>query len=130
MGEQIRVILWGREDVISQGVEIILRTNNDFMVSRVVEIDSADGLFHAVQTHSVDVVILNPGQQLFDPLLPLKLMKRFPGIKVITLDLECSSVEVYGQKKVMMRKVSDLIDLVGNALSPSCGDEASTRRHK
>ncbi len=113
MRESTKVILWGREDVICQGVEIFLKSHCDYEVRRVIGESNYEMLIQEIERENADVVIINPGQQSLSPELPLELIQKFPGIKVITLDLEDSAVDVYNRQKVCMKKVSDFLDIVG-----------------
>lgn len=113
MGETTKVILWGRDDVICRGVEIFLRSYGDYDVRRIIGESCYEGLIQEIERENPDVVIINPGQQPDDSSLPLLLMRTCSSIKVITLDLEDCSVDVYYRQKVCMTQVSDLIDLVG-----------------
>lgn len=112
MRAQTRVILWGREDVISRGVEILLSAQNNLTISRITGEDNYAALIREIENVEADVIIINPGACLQDPHLPLQLMKDYPGIKVITLNLESSSFEVYNKKRVWMNEISDLFDFV------------------
>ncbi len=113
MRELTKVILWGREDVICQGVEIFLKGHCGYEIRRVIEEDNSEALIREIQREYADVVIINPGQQPCSQQIALQLIEMYPGIKVITLDLEDSAADVYNRKKVWMEKVSDLLDLVG-----------------
>lgn len=112
MGEVTRIILWGRDDIICQGVELFLKTRSDYEVSRVTGENNYESLIQEIKRSNADVVIINPGHHLHDPRIPLRLMKTCSGIKVITLDLEDSAVDVYNKQKVCMKQVSDLLDIV------------------
>lgn len=122
MGGTTKVLIWGHDDVMSQGVEIFLRDSGDYEVIRAAEDVCYEVLIREIEQHNIDVVILNPGQQQRDSQLPLQLMKHFPGMKVITLNLECSSVDMYNKQIVWMHTVSDLLDLVKKDSSHPSGE--------
>ena len=94
-------------------MEIFLRSHCNYEVRRVLDECHFETLIHEIERENVDVVIINPGEQLLGPQLPLQLIEMYPGIKVIALDLKDSSVDVYNRQKVFMKHVSDLLDLVG-----------------
>lgn len=112
MRESTKVILWGREDIICQGVELFLRSHCNVEIRRIIGEDDYEILLQELERERADVVIINPSQQHGNQRYPLQLMKMYSGIKIITLDLEDSSVDVYNRQKVCMKQVSDLLDLV------------------
>ncbi len=112
MREPTKVILWGNEDIICRGVEIFLRSHCDVEVIRIIGENDYEVLIQEIEKESADVVIIDPGRHPRDKQLPLQLMDKFSGIKVITFDLEDSSIDVYHRQNVFMKQVSDFLELV------------------
>ena len=108
----VTVILWGREDVIGQGVEFLLRSRKDWEVVRVLGDNDFSELAKAVELVNPKVVIIYQGDCSDDSQWALQLMKNRPGIRVITFSLENSSLEVFDRKKVWVKGVTDLLDIV------------------
>ncbi len=79
MRESTKVILWGDEDIICQGVEIFLKSHCDYQVIRILGGNDYAALFQGIEKEHADVVIINPGRQPRDTQLPLQLMNRFSG---------------------------------------------------
>ena len=100
-----KIILWGRMDVLGQGVECFLGTHSDCEVIRIVEDEEA--LIETVKLGKPDIVILYQGNMHSDQ-LPIRLMQICPAMRVITLSLENNEAEVFNRNQVQVNTLSDL----------------------
>ncbi len=112
MEQPTKVILWGREDLVGQGVEYLLKAREDWEVIRIGGDHSTGDLIREVEKINPDVVILYQGDNAANPQLALHLLKISPGIRVITFSLESSCLEVYNRQIVFVNELDDLLDVV------------------
>jgi len=106
------VVIWGREDILSSSVELFLTTIKGWNVVSISNEEGFDALILAVETIDPEVVILHQGEHTIPTHLPMQLLQDHPGIKVITINLENNSMEVYSKRKVWVKETADLISVM------------------
>jgi hypothetical protein len=106
------VILWGRGDLLGQGVESFLSSREDWNIIQVSNKESVDVLIREVKKVKPDVVILNAGDSPIDSQLPFILIQNRPALKVIMMSLENNSLEVYNKQKFCIKGAGDLLSVI------------------
>lgn len=106
------VILWGREDLLSQSMEFFLANKKEWEVIRISDNQNMRVLIDEVEKVKPDVVIIHQGDCAAYTHLPGLLLNGRPRLKVITVSLENNSMEVYNKKKVWVKSASDLLSVV------------------
>jgi DNA-binding NarL/FixJ family response regulator len=112
MKKSMKVILWGREDVLGHAVELFLNTCKEWEVIRISDKRSSEDLIQQVEKANPNVVILYQGDCASQTDLPMRLMQDHPGLKVIMVSLENNSMEMYHRQKIYIKEVSDLLAFV------------------
>lgn len=107
-----KVILWGREDLLSRAVRLFLETRMDWMVVRVSNDGNVEDLFHILLRERPDVVILCQDRFDGDAELPLRLINAQLCLKVVTLNLENNLMQVYSKQNVMIQGITDLLSVI------------------
>lgn len=116
MKKKKTAILWGRDDVLSRAIELILSTNKDWEVVTIRDTQSFDELERAVEDLSAKVVIINQGdnKSCSEDLksLPLHLIQKGAGVKVIAMNLDTNTAEVFNKQQVYIKEICDLLNTV------------------
>jgi DNA-binding NarL/FixJ family response regulator len=110
--KSMKVILWGREDVLGSAVELFLNTCKEWEVIRISETQNSEDLIQQVEKVAPHVVILYQGDCASQTDLPMLLIQDHPGLKVIMVSLENNSMEMYHKQKIYVKEVSDLLTFV------------------
>jgi hypothetical protein len=109
-------ILWGRDDVLSRAVELILASNKSWEVITIRDTHSLEELQKTVEDLDPKVIIINQGENksCTDEVksLPLHLIQKQPGLKVITMNLDTNTAEVYNKQQVYIKEICDLLNTV------------------
>lgn len=108
------VVLWGSEDILISSVESILASKKEWEVVSLSNKEDIDALIRAVETTHANIVILQQGEHSDPAFLPMQLIKALPSLKVITVNLENNSMEVFSKQKIWVKDVSDLISAFDN----------------
>ncbi len=109
MGMYKKIILWGREDVLGQAVEIFLSSRKGWEVTRISDTQNIDMLFQAVRKIHPDVVILHEGDCFSRVNIPVQLTQENPGIKVIAVSLENNAMEIYDSRKLHLEEINSVL---------------------
>lgn len=107
-----KVVIWGGEDILSSSIEFFLATKEDWQVISIPITEGLDALTQAAETAHPDIVIINQECYNSSTNLPLQLLKKYPAIKVIMMNLEDNTLEVYSKQNIMLKHVSDLITVI------------------
>ncbi len=107
MAKTRKIILWGREDVLGCSVEIFLSTLKEWEVVRRFSEQSDEGLKDVIEREKPDVVLLNLDSS--NQTLPVRLIQFYPGVKVITVDLNNNTIEIYNKQELCISAVSDFL---------------------
>jgi hypothetical protein len=106
------IILWGREDLLGQAMELFLTSGADWHVIRVSDQEDEEALIQQVERANPQAVIIYQGDCARDTRLPAHMMQGRPGLKVTTVSLESNYLEVYSKQKVCLRQAKDLLSVV------------------
>lgn len=109
MGLYKKIILWGREDVLGQAVEMFLSSRKGWEVIRISDTMNTDMLFQAVSKIRPDVVILHEGDCFTRVNIPVRLTQENPGIKVIAVSLENNAMEIYNSRKLRVEEIESVL---------------------
>ena len=105
-------ILWGEDDLLSQGIETFLRDEKTWSVIRIPSNQSLCSLVEQVQTISPDLVVLSQGERGDRADSLMKLLQDQPNSKVIVVSLENNLMQVYSKHSITVRRVSDLLSII------------------
>ena len=121
--KQKTVILWGRNDLLTNAIEMIFRAGarEAWQVIKFPEAECISVLVEQVQKSKPDLVILysskpddssDPLMRLFEEQPELKVIADQPESRVITVSLENNVMQVYSKHSVTVRHASDLMSLI------------------
>lgn len=113
------VMIWGRDDLLSSTIELILATQKEWCVINIASEENCEALIQAVDSLCPDVVISHQGVFRNNFQLPTALFQKHPGLKVITASLTTNAIEVYSKQNVTIRSSSDLISIVASSAAES-----------
>ena len=105
-------ILWGQDDLLSQGIETFLKNEKTWCVIRIPSDQRLCLLADQLQKISPDLVVLNQGDdgERSDSLM--KLLQDQPNSKVIVVSLENNMMQVYSKHSITVQRVSDLLSII------------------
>lgn len=109
-----KVVLWGSEDILISSVNSILSSKKEWEVISLSNKEDIDVLIQAVETAHASLVIMQKGEEWDSTFLPMQLIKDIPSLRVITVNLESNSMEVFCKQQIWIRDVSDLISVFDN----------------
>lgn len=110
------VILWGRDDVLSRSIELLLSEMNGWEVITISDAQSPKDFLQLVEKYDPKVIIIHQGDSSIciegETELLLHLIQHHPDVKVITISLENNAMEVFNKQEVQVKGVSDLLSIV------------------
>jgi hypothetical protein len=106
------VVVWGGEDVLSSSIEFFLATKVDWQVISISKTKGLDALTQAVETTHPDIVIIFQECYNSSNNIPLQLLMDYPAIKVIMMNLEDNTLEVFNKQNIKVKHASDLITVI------------------
>jgi hypothetical protein len=117
MTESKKIVVWGRDDILSSSIEFFLGTQADWKVVSVGSDQDVDDLLQAVETVKPDIVVINKTcpNDLSD--LAMELLLAHSPITLITINLDNNAMEVYSKQRIMVKQASDLIVAIEQSLS-------------
>ena len=110
-----KIVLWGREDLLSSSVELFLTAQKGWAVVSISNEENFEALILAVDKVHPDVVIIQQGDRSSNSYPLMKLIQDHPGLRVITVSLNNNLMEVYSKQDVLVKSASDLISMVETA---------------
>lgn len=105
-------MLWGREDLLSFSVALILTNQTRWNVVSFSEEENFEGLIQAIDKLHPGVVFIYQEDRSSVSILPMKLIQDYPGLKVITFCLQDNLLEVYSKQNIIVESASDLISVI------------------
>ena len=114
MAKSKTVVLWGSEDILISSVESILSNKKEWDVISLSNKEDIDALIQAVETSQASIVIMQQTKKSDPTFLPMQLIKNLPTLKVITVNLEDNSMEVFSKQKILVKDITDLISFFEN----------------
>lgn len=115
MQKKKTVILWGRDDVLSQAIEIFLAAKSEWEVITIRDKQTIDQFQKVVDDLHPKVIIINRGDNKSsdnEKDFPIHLIQKNMGIKVITMSLENNKAEVLNKQQVVIKEICDLLNTV------------------
>ena len=106
------IVLWGREDLLSTSVELLLTAQKGWKVINIPIEETLDALMKAMDEVKPDIVII-PREDHADHLkLPTVLFDNYPKLKVITVSPDNNLMEVYSKQDILISSAFDLISAI------------------
>ena len=106
------IVLWGREDILSSSVELVLTGQKGWNVVSISDEENFEALIVAVEKVHPDVVIIQQGDHSSNSYPLMKLIQDHPGLRVITVNLNDNRMEVYSKQDILVKSASDLIAVI------------------
>jgi len=106
------IVFWGREDLLSSSVELLLTAQKEWHVINVTNEGGAETLMETLEKISSDVVIIHLEDRVRNSTLPSILLKNYPHLRVITVNPKDTLVEVYSKQCIVINSASDLISVI------------------
>lgn len=113
------IILWGRDDLLSQAVDLFLQTNQSLNVIRLSSDIGVEKLMQEIQSINPDVVVLCREKVDDDSSLPLRLINEQACLRVVTVGLESNLMQVYSKHNVVLQGASELLSIIDTGNFPS-----------
>jgi hypothetical protein len=118
------IVLWGHDDLLGTSVEFLLNTRKQVLdLIRVTDEQGMDGLIQAVNTIQPDVVVLCDQLCSVNDVLPVQLMQDQQWIKLVIINPENNSVEVFSKQKLLIQEDTDLLSIVEGCPRLPCPSE-------
>ena len=115
-----KIILWGRDDLLSQAVDFFLHTSQSWDVTRLSSDSGVEKLIQETQRVNPEVVVLCRDKVDEDASLPLRLINEQVCLRVVTVGLESNLMQVYSKHNVMLQGASELLSIVESCNFPIC----------
>ena len=107
-----KIILWGRDDLLSQAVDLFLQTNQSWDVIRLSSDSGVEQLIQETKRIDPEVVFLCREKVDEDSSLPLRLINEQFCLRVVTIGLESNLMQVYSKHNVILQGASELLSIV------------------
>lgn len=107
-----KVIVWGKEDLLSFSVISFLSAIKDWEVINLSNGQGIDDLIWEVETIHPDAIIMYQRYCAMSAYLPAQLLSNYSDLTVITINSDDNSIEVYNKKQILIREASDLISAI------------------
>ncbi len=106
------IILWGRKDLLGYSIEFVLTSRDEWNVIRVSDLHSLNILLQKMEKVDPDIVIICDGDSASATRPLMQLLQKCSELKVITVNPENNSMDVYKKQTVWVKETSDLIAMV------------------
>ncbi len=110
------VIVCGRDDVLRRAIELFISKTPGWEVITIQDAQVSGEVLQLVEKFRPKVVIIHEGDirpsAEDETSLPVLLIQKYPGLKVITISLENNELEVFNMQKVRIREIDDLLSAV------------------
>jgi len=113
------IILWGRDDLLSQAVDLFLQTSQSWDVIRLSSDIGEERLIQETRRINPDVVVLCRDRVDEDSSLPLRLIDEQVCLRVVTVGLESNLMQVYSKHNVILQGASELLSIVESGNYPN-----------
>jgi len=115
MGMKLKtVVLYGQNTLMSSSIESVLVAQKKWHVINVSSDDGIQVLTSTIRSVYPDIVIVFQGDQATPKSLLMQLLTDQKGLKVIAINLEENSMEVYTKQQVLVTDAADLFLAVEN----------------
>jgi hypothetical protein len=116
-------VLWGRENLLGYSVEFLLNIRSSFVLVKIPDYMGENELIKQVETIHPDVVVIYQSNYSSNTGLPMRLLQNQIWLKVILVNLENNSVEVFNKQQVWINEASDLLSIVDGCPRLPCPNE-------
>jgi len=116
-------VLWGHENLLGYSVEFLLNSRKDLELVKLSGEMGAEALIEEVRKTHPDVVVIYQLDCSSNADLPVRLMENQLWLKVILVNLENNSVEVFNKQKVQISESSDLLSIVEGCPRLPCSNQ-------
>jgi len=106
------VVLWGHENLLGYSVELLLNTRKGLDLIKISDSLGVVFLLKQVEKIHPDVVVIYQLNCSSNAELPMRLLQNQARLKVIQVNLENNSVEVFSKQKVVINEGTDLLSIV------------------
>lgn len=106
------VVLWGHENLLGYSVELLLNTRKDLELIKISEKLGAGVLLEQVEQIHPDVVVIYQLNSSSHADLPMRLAQIQERLKIILVNLENNSVQVFSKQVVQINEGTDLLAIV------------------
>lgn len=110
------IVLWGRGDLLSTSVELILSAQKGWEVVTIPFEEDPSGLLHAVDDFEPEVVVIQGEERGGNPNVAALLLQDHPDLRVISMNPNDSMLEVYSVRNITVQSANDLISVIGAAI--------------
>lgn len=108
------VILWGKDDVLTRAVEMLLTAKGEWRLVRITEDLDDLSLAQIVEEVTPDVLIVHEEVLNNNARLVVKFVRDYSKLKIITIGLDNNQMEIYSKKRVCIKEASDLLAAIKN----------------
>ncbi|HSG43422.1 MAG TPA: hypothetical protein VLA72_09740 [Anaerolineales bacterium] len=125
-----KIILWGRDDLLFQAIDLFLNTSQSWDVTRLSSDSGEEKLIEETRRINPEVVFLCREKVDEDASLPLRLIDEQICLRVIAIGLESNLMQVYSKHNVMLQGASELLSIVESGNFPICtsGEEVMPKK--
>ncbi len=123
-----KIILWGRDDLLSQAVDLFFQTSQSWEVTRLSSESGVEKLIQETHRINPEVVVLCREKVDEDSSLPLRLINEQVCLRVVTVGLESNLMQVYSKHNIMLQGASELLSIVESGNFPICASKEEVKR--
>lgn len=106
------VILWGRENILGSVVENLLDSLKLWKVIRFSDDHNESAIIGKIRELNPGVVIIYKKERLVEIQLLIQLLDECPGLKIITVNPESNSVQIYNKQRVWIKNSEDFLSML------------------
>jgi hypothetical protein len=107
-----KVVLWGHNEVLEEAFETFLTAHQEWEVVKVTDEESPRMFMEQMEAAGPDVIIIYETKYANVTIFPYALLHTHPEIKVITVSLENTFMEVFDKHRVWVNQISDLFSAI------------------
>lgn len=97
--------------VLTAGLEVLLHRQRDInVVSSNPE--NEERLIEEIKRYHPDIVLLDDGHCLVEPLRLMALLRDYPSLRVIVVNLNDNRLQIFTRQELYVTRAEDLVDAV------------------
>ena len=112
MGNAKTILLWGQNDLLSSAVEYLLKTTKGWEVVCVSHENNLEELIEQVKFIHPDLIIINHTESVADAQKLVHSLQALPEIKIVTINFENNSMEVFSKQTEKITDTSDFLSFL------------------
>jgi len=113
-----KAIVWGQDSLLARAVSSFLKSSV-WEVFALSNDGTIEALMEEIGRLDPEVVFLCHYRVDEDSVLPLRLIDKYPCLKVITLGLDSNLMQVYSKQKIILQEAADLLSILESGNSTS-----------